>query len=532
MMHCLFHRVDGTPDVKGTDDMNAQIQQSKPPTHRVQLGGETHLVNPETFQQVCDALVERHGGTPLVETLPGVKGARLPGCNSALQEILKDGPPIHEGELDAKGRDRSNAARFELRANGFSPAPPVYAVGSRVNELGVRNAESSRVEYDALARVSEYCGALIQTVIDEHRKDVKVDRFTSMRMTPDGMVTRGKEPVRLTEQAFGGLITRAGIGGHQYLSKCPPALRATNINFWQEEAARNELVEEAQAMRLKDKSWKPKDATFRTRINRGNREVFAVVSGSYGAFDVDKIAQALSMASPPDARGSVVYDGTRAKFEVLFHSNVAPEEFVAGEFFKAGVLVRTDDTGSGAIRISAVVWQNLCLNLIVLDECVQEIAAIRHVGTVEALAVKFREGFKKALGSIDQFLEKWNYAAKDDVSSHLVDERHVSLPVSMVLPGLFNGILERELVTVRGSRKDAVAGLVRMYEKDDSAARVNSVIDGVPFVSRAAVVNAFTRYAHEVNSDPFEQDTIERQAGGLLNVTRANAELPYEPIDL
>lgn len=506
-----------------------QIQQA---THRLELGGEVVLVNAENFRQEGDRLFEKYNAQPKVTAIQPREPVALPRTPIATATHQIPAAPVlrGEGHIDAEGAKRSNDTRFEMKMNGFAPKMPIYEVGSRVIELGVQNARASRSEYDALPSVPQVCGTVMQQVAREERKDIEVDRLTNVRMRETGFIGRENTGgLPMNEQAFGGLLTRTGIGGHAYLTKCPIDLRAKNVNYWLEELKFSERSAEIAALASKEK-WEPKDAKFRTRLNRGEREIFAVVSGGYGAFDADKIAQALSIASPDGARGSAYYDGTRLKAEVLFHTNIAPEQFVAGEFFKAGIVVRSDDTGSGAIRISAVVWQNLCLNLIILDECVQEIKAIRHVGSVDALAKKFQDGFEQALGTIDGFLMKWNYAVHDDVvDEHDVpgnNEDWLNKPVSEILPGLFNGIIERELVPVRGQRKDIVQGLMRMHELDKSAAVV-----GRDYISRAAVVNAFTRYAHEVNTDPFEADAIERSAGGLLNVTRANKILPYEPID-
>lgn len=509
-----------------------QTQTVQGATHRVELGGEVAFVNADNYTAVIDQLVEKHGGAPVVVPVDPAKyftSEPAPAAPAEDDDSDLFTAPVKPGEVDTKGRDRSNATRFEMQANGFAPQMPIYAVGSRVNETGVENARSSRFEYDALPNIVASCASLIQTVAAEKRVDVSVDRLCEVRMLETGWLKgeTGKS-LPMTEAAFGGFLTRTGIGGHSYLTRCPNELRATNVNHWMQEMKFEERATEIRAIAGRDK-FEPKDAKLRTRLNGGAREIFACVSGSYGAFDVDKIVTAISMAAPDDARGSIVYDGTRAKFEVLFHSNVEPTEYVAGEFFKAGVLIRTDDTGSGSIRISACVWQNLCLNLIILDECVQEIAAIRHIGSVEKLAAKFREGFKAALGTIEMFLAKWDYALKDDVSTELaVDELTLSMrPISEVIPGLFNGILERQLVPVRGQRKEIVQSLVRMYEADTSAA-----VEGKKYVSRAAIVNAFTRYAHEVNRDAFAQDEIERAAGGLLDINRDTKVLPYEPIDL
>jgi hypothetical protein len=48
---------------------------------------------------------------------------------------------------------------------------------------------------------------------------------------------------------------------------------------------------------------------------------------------------------------------------------------------------------------------------------------------------------------------------------------------------------------------------MEMWTKDDSAAAGPT---------RAAVANAFTRFAHEVNTDPWAQDEIQRAAGRLI----------------
>lgn len=502
-------------------------------THRIELGGDTEFVNQDNFQDVCDRLVAKHGGAqPTVTSLKAIPAAVADRLSDGSDISFPDSLPkiVKPGEIDEVGRVRSQAARFEMQANGFLPKQPIYAVGSRVNETGVENAQASRLEYDALPLVSESCARLQRVVAAEQRRDVPVKRLAEVRMRDNGRLYENEDRAGLpiTEAAFGGFLTRSGINGHAYLSKCPPELRAHNVNHWMSELKFNERQAEIEALAAK-RSWEPQGMTLRTRLNDGEREIFAAVSPTYQAFDVDKIAAAVALAAPDSARGSIVYDGTRAKFENLFHSNIAPSEYVAGEFFKAGVLIRTDDTGGGSIRVSAVVWQNLCLNLIVLDECEQQIAAIRHVGSVEKLAKKFRDAFTLALGSISGFLAKWDVALKDDVLTAHDFAGHqdiASLPISKALPGLFNGIIERELVTVGGPRKEAVQGLVRMFEKDTSAARV-----GKDYITRAAVVNAFTRYAHEVNTDPFQQDAIERSAGSLLAVTRSNKVLPFEPID-
>lgn len=506
-------------------------------THKIMIGGEEALLNNENFREVCDRLTAKHlGHTPVVVPLsvPPSRGASTP-------------PPSSSG-FDAGGKARSDEGRAAIIAAGFSPAQPLFRAGTRVNELGVENASKSRLEWERLPSASSVCHELMAQVAREQRRDVLVDRLFSIRMNADGTLHRGNASFPITEDAFGMFLSRTEIGGHAYLRRCPTALRSVNVNHWMQvgteaEQAAERALASLRLHRPNLPAYEPRDAKLRTRMNGERREVFAVTGGSYAAFDVDKIAQAISLAAPSSARGSVHYDGTRARFEVLFHSDVKPENYVAGEFFKAGVSISTDDTGGGSIKVSAVVWQNLCLNLIILDECVLPIAALRHVGKVEKLAAKFGESFERALGAIDHFVQKWDAAVDEDVLSPALDagqfdEPEGGLKIDDVLPGLFNGIIERELVPVRGERKQVVRDLVRMFEEDDSSARVQvnrrgeTRIETRNYVSRAAVVNAFTRYAHKVNGDAFQAETIERSAGGLLDPVGKKKTLPFEPIDL
>jgi hypothetical protein len=68
-------------------------------------------------------------------------------------------------------------------------------------------------------------------------------------------------------------------------------------------------------------------------------------------FDIDQIANEVMEAIGGDARCEVTYDGYKARFDVLFHTNVEPTKAVAGEIFKVGIVITTADDGTGGIRI-------------------------------------------------------------------------------------------------------------------------------------------------------------------------------------
>lgn len=482
-------------------------------------------------------------------------------------------PNISAGDIYAAGAERSRADAEAMRRAGFSPAEPYYERGSRVNSTGVENARRSRVEHEKKPLVTESTAELVDVIRAENRRILIVEAG-KLGMNEQGRLTCAstqlqgtKEPgpaiaLPMTMAAFRGLTTSLGYGGANYLARCPVRQRARDFEDWrrvisnEDPAARAEAIEIATAIaesqgqepsRFVARAVPKSDARIALRVRDkrdGNAEVFAAVSPSYSPFDSDIIADAIRRACSStreitgtvggseikadlsQARGRTSYDGTKARFEVMFHSNVQPQHYVAGEFFKAGVLVRTDDTGGGACKLHAVVWQNLCLNLLCIDRCGRELATIRHVGDVFSLTKKFEAAFGKALKSLEHFLRAWGYACEDEVlvsTRRAAPDQDIPQSIDKALPGLFNGILEAGLVAVRGRRDTIINKLVECWEADDSGAKLKGL-------TRASLVNAFTRLAHTMSfDDPWAEDEIQRDAGKLLwgRGDRSPAPIPY-----
>lgn len=476
-------------------------------------GGERIETTTDKFNETCEALIAKYGpGVPKVETLTteddALEARRVEAIAKHDATMARVTPEVVRGvTISTEGKLRSMLDKAGAIEMGFAPAETLYERGTMVVDLGVENARASRVEHEAKPTVASYCADLINKVHAEERRDTVITA-SALRMTTSGKLahpSQGDDRLLLEERAFGSLVTRLGFGGAEYLRKCSPKLRAINVNNWMAEQEAKETDAEIPM------SARP-TVNLRTRNTRAGRAAFAVTSESYTAFDVDKIAEALALAAPPEARGTVAYDGYKAQFEVMFHSNVQPENYVAGEFFKSGIIARTDDTGGGSIVISAAVWQNLCLNLIIIDQNEQVTARIRHIGDVQKLAAKFRQGFEVAQGKLDYFLRAWGYAAQENVveMAKKSDPTTVSMMDAEIFMGLLRGTVERELVPVRGNVEQAVKALKYAWEQDDSSAT-----KATPY-SRAAVANAFTRYAHETNTDPFFASEIESAAGALI----------------
>lgn len=474
-------------------------------------------------------------------------GLRLGDTEPAPSAVVPRGarnPGVRVGHVDEEGRDRSQTDYDAAVAAGFSPAQPYYDRGSPVIDLGVANAKKKRREWERMPSTREGCIELRDTVRDEKRHEV-IAEACNLSMLQDGQLhasirtedgIRTEQSLPLTEAALNGLTSRLGFGGGQYLGRCWPSLRAHNVNAWidrrRAERGEAEIAGRAEA-EATGKVYKPSDdleLRLRQRLNARSqsKEIYAVVSPDYADLDTDMIAEALAEACPPEARGRVTYDGTRARIEMLFHSTVQPDKYVAGEFFRAGVVIRTDDTGGGSISGNAYIWQNLCLNLLCIDRSSAGAFRIRHMGDRDQLIVAFRKGFETALHSISHFRKAWGFAVEEDVVAQ-VRRDHDDAPARIedVLPGIFNGIVQRELVPVFARKDAAVPLLMDAWGRDTSGAKGPT---------RAAIVNAFTRYAHEaIDVDPWKEDEIARSAGRLLYGRGANGRpspLPYEPVEV
>lgn len=440
-------------------------------------------------------------------------------------------PPVPEpsdatkgGEMDEAGRQRSQRDVDALRAAGFAMAETVYERGTRVIELGTENAKRSREEFEAMPKVGELCSNLIAKIAAEKR-EVEIVRADAIGMTNTGRLSiSGVEQWPITSDAFGSMVSRLGYGGARYLQKCDRELRAYNVNCWRREIARKQDADQT------DEGDERKLA-LRTRLQGPEprvRQVFAAVTPSYAPFDADRIAEAIRIATPPEARGTVTYDGARSRFNVLFETTVNPKHFVAGEVFRLGVTVRADDTGSGAIKMTAVALQNLCLNLIIIDRAMKPLAELRHVGNVFELATKFKAAYERALQGFEPFLAAWGYACEEDVAARSrAVTADIPRSITQALPGFFNGIIDAGLVELRGDRVKIVSALCEKWEADESGAKLNGL-------TRASIINAFTRFAHEEGSfdEPFAEDELQRQAAALLWGKRGQAPepLPYEPL--
>jgi hypothetical protein len=422
-----------------------------------------------------------------------------------------------EGGVCAEGKARAQADEADAVAAGWSLKPPVYDIGSRVNSTGVDNFRASRQEHDDKASVGDACGKLIDLVKAEDRRDLVVP-VPSLKMLDDGRITRGGGPLAVSERAITGVATHITPGGAGYLRACEPDLRAINFNRWAAKGYREDSRATADAIEAWEEGGNvgpqpgpvmaAKHVTLRTRLNHASnkREAWSFVGPKYGAHDVDAIAEQVmrSEAIPADAKCDITYDGYRMRMNVLFHTDIQPEKAVAGEIFKAGIMLKTADDGSGSIQVSAQVFRNLCLNLIIIDHAKELVTRRKHFGTGIADAVA--NGIATAMGKVQVFADKWSEATLENVL-----EKYGAHDVEAVMRGL----VYNKVVHVGGVKPDEMfERLMRAYQAE-------------PGYGKTAIVNAVTRAAHsETWGSWADVEDLERKGGELLFAKAWNVAIP------
>lgn len=435
------------------------------------IGGRTEHV-PETEQ---DAAMRRYFDAHQAGDVTA-QLVHLDGEANGPLDPDEDPPPTAPGAVSATAQTRIETQEAWLAKAGFALAPPIYAPGTRVLPLGDQNFRLERGRVEALPPFPGAASAVTAAIRLETRRDHTVP-LRNLSMTERGTLLADGEEFAIEGGAFFQLAAHAGFGmGARYLAElCPPERRAMNVNAHLG-------------------GGKERRVTLRTRASEGEalRQVYATVTPTYAAVDTDQVL-GIVLRDLQDARTEMVYDGTGVRATALYMPDRVVD-LAAGDVFKSGVRIETDDTGRGRIRISAVVWRNRCLNLIIIGEGVVETVAQVHRGSTAKIIEAVAKGVQEARGKIGDFLNAWGHARSVLVDPETIIRRWV----------------DEKKVFVQGER-----------DRDQVVQRLLDAWNYEPGVTLADAVNAVTRAAHETPTWSLSvREELERQAARLVLVPR------------
>lgn len=109
-----------------------------------------------------------------------------------------------------------------------------------------------------------------------------------------------------------------------------------------------------------------------------------------------------------EARGEVTYDPENARITIdaLWHADRV-SNFAAGDVFKIGARIWTNDAGGGSLWMEFEAMRNLCLNLIIIGSTTTPIARVIHRGDEELFEQRIAEGLRTVADIAEPFLKQW-----------------------------------------------------------------------------------------------------------------------------
>lgn len=496
--------------------------------------------NSEDAWEALEAMIEQSGqpygaGSRIVDTAPvpvepepepevvkpePVKAKPVPAPAPVVAATAAD-KQQDDGAVNEAAAARIAAQHEAIRKAGlavgelwYPPGTPLYAYSKETAARMVREA-------DSLPKASVALPALVARVASENRRDVTIADVTQIKMDATGAFIIPGEPVacRPTKRGIQSVQADLGISVVDSLQAARARFRDPSLAVAGIAANWNAWTDNVQAER--SEKDKPKARLARIRNVDNEPVLYALVSDGYAneihtgdvALHVWEMLQSLGM----DPATALQYSGDKIQIDLVLPTPVDPGELHVGDCWKIQIRVRSDDTGQGSLRVSTGLFFARCRNFSVSMTEQSEMNK-KHTGDSAMLARLLREAIGSAHTKVQPLIAAWNAS----VSDNLLDALPASSPargmsLEEALPGWTRALLATpEMVAVLPRKNGETAKAIVNAWKQDTGP--GSLHDGK--ATRAGLVNAFTRFAHE-SADPWAQDTIERIASSYLDPAKA-----------
>ncbi len=409
--------------------------------------------------------------------------------------------------------ERINQVMDVLADNGVAFKEPLwFAAGTELVSSGKESVRKSQLTHEQKPLLSELMG-LAQAAYDaQNRQDLNV-MLSTISMTPDGLLTRGRKGLSITQTCLGQLVNKAdGVTyAGPYLAQLPPKKRAENVNYHLENfrAAMTSEAAKGQPGCPSDEALAKadKEVVLRTMIDPATkvRGIYAMVSTTYERYDLPQGAQAFvdalaNVSQQPGRRGlldqarcEVWVSGPRWKVMIHIHNPINTDAYAVGDVLRGWVCLKGVDDGTSALSIEVGFVRTRCVNnTVIYAKSVGN--KFRHS---KAGIAKLAGEVRKALGVLDNIQTIWEEAAQAPIIDAVYqgDVKHV-----------FRRLVEEGHFRLPGYSTDTLVDrLMEGWNREPSK------------YTRAAISNSMTWAAHTQSWKSYEDiESIEEQAGRLL----------------
>ena len=415
-------------------------------------------------------------------------------------------PEAKGGTISEEAIERIEKHEEALRAMGFEPTPPVYAKGTRVINYGDNRFAELRSEWETLPKASEAWESLAKNVEREERVDLTA-KARDLCMDDDGrLVVPGYGNITVEKRAFANLLSKfrmevpedygietyggKAVRGNQVFPSAGPLMARMDPDL------RAHVFNEMSCGVDPELTLK-----LRTRVNKGNRSLFATVSPGYTVVDANEIAKMVgSSRALDDSRAQVTYnpESTNVQVDCIWMPNDRPRNLAAGDFFKAGFRFRTNDSGAGSLKGGGIVYRNLCLNLLIVAQDYAPMVQLRHWGDMAQIETELIGATRKVREGMRAILDDWGVLANEHIRRHELWGQ----TFDTVEEGLIWAV-ENEKIGKNISSKVLQENLLNGYKFEQGD-------------TPAALINAMTRAAWEGKFSESERAQLESEAGKLV----------------
>lgn len=358
-----------------------------------------------------------------------------------------------------------------------------FATGTILAESGKQEYRSKAKLHEDMPFAKECADAFNERFAQEKREDLALT-MDSLSLTPNGDILTSAVAYPVSRWALGQTLTRAKAPSGTLNVIAPTDPKVQSLPGDVASTVFNSFMEGSTGKRGK------RTVNLRTRLRGdGTREIFAAVSPRYQRFDADQAIKSFLTNMHPTAKGAVSYDGKKWKLAASIMSDVEP---VVGEVFQANVFITGADDGSAPVTVGTEMIRVRCINLTTLHSEVAD--SVRH--SAKEIAERITKLCANAHDRVKEFSELWAQACQENIASQAQE---------LGIDKVFKVLVAKKLVQVPGC------------DSSDMVDRLMSAWSSEPGYTRASVLNAVTRAAHEnAWSSPWASQALSEQAGQLL----------------